>query len=332
MAEDNHLVDLANAGDPAAQYAVARDLLSGEGSAESDIRQAFEWMDAASVAGNADAMTMRALFEATGAGRQQDWHQALDTLQRAAEHGSEFAGRQLLLLAYPTSEPQVPENAQTEFWTQVRRAVSLDRLFAHPDRRALSNGPPIRVMEGFASAAECRWLIDRATGMLKMAVVVDSEGRQIVDPVRTNKGAIFQFTDMDLVIEALRSRISAATRIPVALLEPTQVLHYRVGQEFKRHCDYLEPGNSHHRKQLQAHGQRIATFLLYLNDDFEGGETEFCDIGVRYRGKAGDAVFWANCDLEGRPDPRTLHAGLPPATGEKWILSQWIRDRPASAA
>ena len=27
------------------------------------------------------------------------------------------------------------------------------------------------------------------------------------------------------------------------------------------------------------------------------------------------------------PDPRTLHAGLPPRTGEKWMFSQWIRGR-----
>ena len=29
----------------------------------------------------------------------------------------------------------------------------------------------------------------------------------------------------------------------------------------------------------------------------------------------------------GCPDPLTVHAGRPPASGEKWIFSQWIRDR-----
>jgi hypothetical protein len=27
------------------------------------------------------------------------------------------------------------------------------------------------------------------------------------------------------------------------------------------------------------------------------------------------------------PDPLTLHAGLPPTRGHKWVLSQWVRDR-----
>jgi hypothetical protein len=30
----------------------------------------------------------------------------------------------------------------------------------------------------------------------------------------------------------------------------------------------------------------------------------------------------------GEPDYLTVHAGLPPRTGVKWLLSQWIRDRP----
>ena len=36
-----------------------------------------------------------------------------------------------------------------------------------------------------------------------------------------------------------------------------------------------------------------------------------------------------NVDAAGQPDRRTLHAGLPPSAGEKWLLSQWFRDRGA---
>lgn len=70
------------------------------------------------------------------------------------------------------------------------------------------------------------------------------------------------------------------------------------------------------------------TFLIYLNEEYEGGETAFPAIGLRYRGRAGDALFWANLDQQQLPDPLTLHAGLPPTSGEKWVFSQWIRERP----
>lgn len=309
------------------EYPLALSLLRDNRISQSDSARAVALVESASSAGDADATAMRALFEATGVGRPQSWEGAFNLLQLAAEQGSDAAGRQLLLLSDPTRDPVLSTTADAEFWGKTRRSISLDKLLRHRDRRALHNGPHVRVIDGFATPTECRWLIERATEMLTPALVVDIDGRLVADPVRTNKGAAFQLTDMDLVIEIIRARISAATRIPVPLFEPMQVLHYSVGEEFKHHLDYLEPGNPQHQEQLRSHGQRIATFLIYLNDDFEGGETEFSQIGVRYRGRVGDAIFWANCDMEGRPDPLTLHTGLPPTAGEKWILSQWIRDR-----
>lgn len=80
---------------------------------------------------------------------------------------------------------------------------------------------------------------------------------------------------------------------------------------------------------MAGHGQRILTFLLYLNDDFEGGETEFPLAGIRHKGKKGDALFFWNVHPDGRLDRQTLHAGLPPGIGEKWLLSQWVRNKPA---
>ena len=70
---------------------------------------------------------------------------------------------------------------------------------------------------------------------------------------------------------------------------------------------------------------------MYLNDDYEGGETEFPAIGLRYRGRRGDALLFANVDIVGNPDRRSIHAGLPPTRGEKWLLSQWIRNRTPAA-
>ena len=316
----------AQAGTPSAQFALARSLLSHPRATASHFRKAIEMVQAASAAGLGEATELCALLEATGAGRPPSWERAFDVLELAAEQGSINAGQQLALLSRLSTESEAPPTASSD-WAAIRKGISVERLLHHPERRALSENPRIRIIEGFASPAECRWLIERSQSLLQPAVIFDAEGRQTADPGRSNRGGAFQLTDMDLVIEVIRSRISAATRIPIPVFEPTQVLHYSVGQEFKPHRDYLEPNNLHHQAQMRSHGQRIATFLIYLNEDFEGGETEFPQAGVRYRGKTGDAIFWANVDMEGRPDPMTLHAGLPPTIGEKWLLSQWIRDR-----
>jgi hypothetical protein len=326
MDAESDVAARAEAGEADAQFALARMLLSADTSTQDHFSRAVSLVESASAAGHAAATEMLALFEAMAVARPQSWERAFDLLQLAAEQGSDRAQRQLKLLRDPVVEHRASEERG---WSDLRKAISLDLLLSVPDRRAVLDGPRIGVIEGFASTDECHWLMERARDRLKAAVVFDERGRELVDASRTNKGAAFQLADMDLVIEIIRARIATAMHIPVPLLEPTQVLHYSVGQEFKPHHDFLAPGNPHHRDQLRSRGQRIATFLVYLNDDFEGGETEFSQIGLRYRGKAGDAIFWANCDMEGRPDPMTLHAGLPPTSGEKWILSQWIRDRGA---
>jgi len=82
-------------------------------------------------------------------------------------------------------------------------------------------------------------------------------------------------------------------------------------------------------QQIAQDGQRIFTFLIYLNEGFEGGETDFPLIGLRHQGRIGDALFFWNVKPTGAVDRDTLHAGLPPATGQKWLFSQWVRDRPA---
>lgn len=133
---------------------------------------------------------------------------------------------------------------------------------------------------------------------------------------------------MDVVVQALRARIAEASNLPPPVLESPQIMRYSVGEEFRPHHDFLDPALAGHGPQLARFGQRIATFLIYLNDDFEGGETVFPKTGFRYRGRRGDALLFANVDAATRaPDPLALHAGLPPTRGEKWIFSQWIRDR-----
>ena len=93
--------------------------------------------------------------------------------------------------------------------------------------------------------------------------------------------------------------------------------------------DYLDTTQPGYAREVAERGQRVATFLLYLNDDYEGGETEFPFLGFRYKGKKGDALLFWNVTPSGAPDLNTRHAGTPPTSGEKWVLSQWLRQRPS---
>lgn len=317
----------AETGGPEARFALGMGLLAGA-DADLHLERGLGLIEGASADGHAPATEMCSIFEAMGVARPQDWDRAFDRLRLAAEQGSRSAQTQLLLLADPDRDPAVPKSAPADRWAEIRQTISLDQLVRHPERISLSEAPRIRVIEGFLTPPESRWLIERARGRLQRASIIDTTGAHRLDPGRSNTGTEFLVLDMDVVLEIVRTRISAATRLPVPVFEPTQILHYAVGEEFKPHHDFLDPINPAQRENLQ-HGQRIATFLVYLNEEFEGGETQFPAAGIGYRGKTGDAIFFANVDMEGHPDPLTLHAGCAPTSGEKWILSQWIRDRVA---
>jgi len=288
-----------------------------------DWETAVVLINSAAAAGHAEAIERRALLECTGVGRAADWNKALDSLQLAAEQGSRFAARQLILLADDRFD-MVTEPSSCG-WAELRRRVRIAQRASAPATQGtvLSADPIVRAVPGFASTAECQWLIASAAPRLDRAGVYNNPTG--IDPGRTNRSAVLNFVNSDLVVELIRRRIANQIRAPLACLEMSQVLHYDVGQEFVLHCDFLDPRAM--SAEIARNGQRVVTFLIYLNEDFEGGETDFPALRLSYRGKAGEALLFGNVDAAGQPDERTQHAGCPPTSGEKWLFSQWVRNR-----
>jgi len=310
------------------QFASAMQLLLGERPSLEDVQQAAGLLEAASSEGHAEASERCALLDALGSARPPDWNRSLDFLELAAAQGSRSAQEQLLLLADNGADPVVPPEAGRDFWSSVRARVPIEERMQAGEKQSLSDSPRIRLIPAFATRAECRWLISLALPQLGPATVFDKEtGGQTLDPTRDNSFLMLRLSEMNVFTEVIRQRISAATKLPVPLFEPSQILHYAIGQRFKPHHDFLDPANPAYRDSLAAFGQRIATFLIYLNDGYQGGETSFPRIGLNFRAEQGDALFFANVTKDGAPDQDTVHAGLPTTSGEKWVFSQWIRDR-----
>jgi hypothetical protein len=280
---------------------------------------------AAAELGGGYACAMAAALVASGLSGAQDWPRALDYLQRAAELGYPPAQDQLRLLARAFG----PVAARDGDWAKLRRAVSLKAWRTPPAPRILRDDPPMRVFDALLPPAVCDWIIGRGKERLRPARIYDAQsGGPTADGSRRNSAAELALADMDMVLLMVRERIGAAIGLPVATMEGPQVLHYAVGERFTPHYDFLDLEFEGHARALAEHGQRVATVLVYLNDEgLEGGETDFPVLGVRHRGGRGDALLFANVDADGLPDRRSLHAGLPPTAGEKWLFSQWIRDR-----
>jgi len=281
--------------------------------------------------GSGEAAYIMAALNAVGAAVPQSWRSALEWLTRAAEFEYGVARQELAALAEAPSVAAAIEGNEAiapETWESLRRSIDVRRWLMAPAPRPAHADLPIALAEKFISAAVAAWLIEKARPNCRRAQTDDAAtGQAQYATARTNSFADFPLPDSGVVLHLLRARIAACARIPVGNLEASSVLHYHPGQEFRPHYDFGDPAEPGYAKQVADYGQRVLTFLIYLNEDYEGGETDFPLVSWRYKGSTGDAILFQNVLPSGQPDRRMLHAGLPPLTGEKWLFSQWARSR-----
>ena len=113
--------------------------------------------------------------------------------------------------------------------------------------------------------------------------------------------------------------------------EPTSIVMYEKGEEYRAHHDYFNP--KHHPKEYKAfvvdkgNSNRVATAIFYLNDTFEGGETYFPEIDFKIKPELGMCVAFFNMFGDDEFNEESLHAGLPVTSGKKYIATKWIRGK-----
>lgn len=278
--------------------------------------------------GDPEAADLAAVLAGAGIHCMQDWDAALNWLQRAAELGSRTArGALRALCADRELAARAADDA--DCWNLLRAGTDIAALVAAPAVRTLHRDPPIHSAPDFAPPPLCEWLMAQARGRLKRAEVYNPHTKGLEQtPERTNSAALMNLLNTDLAQIVLQARIAATVGKPFGHLEPAFVLHYAPGQVFHDHYDFVDPETPGYRDEIARNGQRVLTFLLYLNDDYQGGETEFPRLGLSHRGTLGEGFFFANVTADGEPATATLHAGRPAANGEKWVLTQFVRDRP----
>ncbi|ANY21051.1 2OG-Fe(II) oxygenase superfamily protein [Tsuneonella dongtanensis] len=117
-------------------------------------------------------------------------------------------------------------------------------------------------------------------------------------------------------------------RIDPAYGEPVQGQRYAIGQEFKAHTDYFEPGGADFERYCSVAGQRTWTFMIYLNDVEAGGGTRFGVPKKIIQPEIGKLLAWNNRRPDGSPNPSTLHHGMKVRKGVKYVITKWYREKP----
>ena len=134
-------------------------------------------------------------------------------------------------------------------------------------------------------------------------------------------------TDQEWFGERLQSLISSVERrlrlefhARSSHLEKWQATRYGRGGRFDYHldCGFWEESNA---------GERIATYLLYLDTPAMGGETHFRALDRIVEARAGRLLAWSNLLPGGGCNSAMIHSGLKVKKGSKTILVTWERER-----
>ncbi|MCH8347593.1 MAG: 2OG-Fe(II) oxygenase [Proteobacteria bacterium] len=286
------LMAAANAGDPISQYALARRLL--------------------------------------GADRpDQDKDQGKALLLLAAKSDRHvLAGEDPLIKKLETGEYVVKPFAAKPGWEKISDLLSALPIPDIAPRHDFETNPLIGVTPGFLSEEEADFVVVSSAPTMQSSQVVDHiQGKLVHRDFRTSTEMRYLLGTEDLVIHAINARISQVTDEPISHQEFQGVLRYERGQEYKPHSDYFLPDLEGVNPEVERAGQRVKTFLIYLNEGYEGGETEFIKLGLKLKGRKGDGLMFVNVNSDGGPHSMSLHAGRPVTEGVKWLTTLWIRDR-----
>jgi prolyl 4-hydroxylase len=192
--------------------------------------------------------------------------------------------------------------------------------------------PAIAVLDDVLGDDECEALIGLARPRLQASTVVDAvSGDDVAGMQRSSEGMFFRPQETALV-ERIDRRLARLMGWPVEHGEGLQVLRYLPGTQSVPHFDFLMPTNASNQASLARSGQRVSTTVIYLHEPGEGGETVFPEAGISVAPRKGRALYFQYGNGGGQLDPLSLHAALPVISGEKWVATRWMRQRPFRSA
>ena len=198
--------------------------------------------------------------------------------------------------------------------------------FKLADARQMNHEP--RLLSGFLSAEEVKVLIEES----------DQQGfhtSMVEDNKKDNKVRVSEtcwlYPNKIPVLAKIYERVLALPYIQDEdeeyYTEPLQVVKYGTGGHYSSHYDQCYDNLPYCKKQMSDfNGPRKWTLIIYLTDDYEGGETFFPYLNRHVKGKSGDALLFHSLTMDNTMvHPLSLHQGSPVSNGEKRIGNVWIR-------
>ena len=184
----------------------------------------------------------------------------------------------------------------------------------------------VHTIENFFSEEECDWILENYTKEFRYS---DNGGSGTLgEYVPGYRSAKFDWiTDnFDELIKKYQEKLKDLTGISMDNFETPHIVEYKIGCQYKRHFDFFHPDTNYYERTMGQGGQRVYSCILYLNDNFTGGETKFYQLNKKVKPQKGLLCYWRNIDVDGNLNRDAEHAGLPVTSGIKYVLITWIRE------
>jgi prolyl 4-hydroxylase len=228
------------------------------------------------------------------------------------------------MLALPTvvPEPDHPDRERLRrMGEKVRRRLAADKTVT----RIPAEHAELWAVSRFFSPGECDRLIAMIDAVAVPSTTYDTAREK---GLRTSYSGTLDPTGS--FVRSLRRRIDKLLGLDGAHGEMLQGQRYTSGQHFGPHIDWFQSISKGWAHEKDNGGQRAFTAMVYLNDVYDGGETDFPRLDLAIAPRAGTLLAWNNADPDGVPNPYVIHAGNPVGSGLKYVVTRWYRVAPAS--
>ncbi len=187
--------------------------------------------------------------------------------------------------------------------------------------RSPDRAPPfgVRIVENFLPPEDRRELLALAKVTPgRRFTTPDGRGGRVYDDQRVTEWVDFRESHQqildDVVGRAFAEQIVPAEGQAIAWYEEPQLLRYTTGGYYMHHSDawQLVPEAKAWHKVVD----RDISMLLYLDEDFEGGELEFRRLFYTLRPRAGMLVWFPS-------DVRYEHMAKPVTAGHRSVVVSW---------
>jgi prolyl 4-hydroxylase len=193
-------------------------------------------------------------------------------------------------------------------------------------RKYIENDKNLEIftIDNFLTDEECDYLCEYIIKHNTRSSVAGA-GKEVSMYSEQRTSSTSTLSSQDPKVQSIENKMYWELGIEKKFSEPTQGQLYEKEQYFHNHHDYfIGDGYTNH---CLSSGQRTYTFMIYLNDVEEGGETKFPELDLSFKPVKGTAVVWKNSDGKGTENRASLHTGTPVTKGKKIIITKWFREK-----